>query len=83
MFVSAWTPAANIALPEIKTIPTWLTLKNIPDQLYSIKGIKWIASGIGEPMLTSRPWLDPSQMGEAKILVEVKLDKVTNHFLKR
>ncbi|ESQ38705.1 hypothetical protein EUTSA_v10029298mg, partial [Eutrema salsugineum] len=44
-------------------------------QLYSIKGIKWIASGIGEPMLTSRPWLDPTQMGEAKILVEVKLDK--------
>ncbi|CAF2110446.1 unnamed protein product [Brassica oleracea var. botrytis] len=45
------------------------------DQLYSIKGIKWIASGIGEPMLTSRPWLDPTQMGEAKILVEVKFDK--------
>lgn len=52
-----------------------LTLKNKPNQLYSIKGLKWIASGIGEPMLSSKPWLDPTQMGEAKILVEVKLDK--------
>ncbi|CAE5994066.1 unnamed protein product [Arabidopsis arenosa] len=75
MFVSAWSPVANFAVPEITTIPAWLTLKNIPNQLYSFKGIKWIASGIGEPMLTSRPWLDPTQMGEANILVEVKLDK--------
>lgn len=43
--------------------------------MYSIKGIDWIASGICEPMLTSKPWLDPSLMGEAKILVEVKQDK--------
>lgn len=52
-----------------------MTLKNIPDQLYSIKGVKWIASGIGEPMLTEKPWLYPTHMGETKILVEVKLDK--------
>ncbi|KAH0883201.1 hypothetical protein HID58_059297, partial [Brassica napus] len=38
-------------------------------------GIDWIASGICEPMLTSKPWRDPSLMGEAKILVEVKQDK--------
>ncbi|KAF8096243.1 hypothetical protein N665_0313s0015 [Sinapis alba] len=56
-------------------IPVWLTLKDIPHQLYSKKGISWIASGIGAPMLTSRPWLDPILMGEAKILVEVKLDR--------
>ncbi|CAN7104142.1 unnamed protein product [Brassica rapa subsp. narinosa] len=49
--------------------------RNIPFQMYSIKGIDWIASGICEPMLTSKPWLDPSLMGEAKILVEVKQDK--------
>ncbi|CAA7020037.1 unnamed protein product, partial [Microthlaspi erraticum] len=26
-------------------------------------------------MLTEKPWLDPTQMGRAKVLVEVKLDK--------
>ncbi|KAL0659612.1 hypothetical protein Bca4012_080197 [Brassica carinata] len=75
MFVSAWNPSETISLPEIKTIPIWLTLKNIPFQLYSIEGIDWIASAIGEPMLTSKPWLDPTSIGEAKILVEVKLDR--------
>lgn len=34
-----------------------------------------LLQGICEPMLTSKPWLDPSLMGEAKILVEVKQDK--------
>ncbi|KAF3572181.1 hypothetical protein F2Q69_00063303 [Brassica cretica] len=58
LFVSAWNPAGTLALLEITTIPVWLTLKNIPHQLYSKKGISWIASGIGAPMLTSKPWLD-------------------------
>lgn len=75
MFVSAWTSAKTIALFEVKTIPVWLSLKNIPNQLYSIEGIKWIASGIGEPMLTYKQWLDPTLIGEEKILVEIKLDK--------
>uniref|UniRef100_M4EUW1 DUF4283 domain-containing protein n=1 Tax=Brassica campestris TaxID=3711 RepID=M4EUW1_BRACM len=75
MFVSTWDPKGTITVPEISTIPVWLTLKDIPHQLYSKKGISWIASGIGAPMLTSKPWLDPILMGEAKILVEVKLDR--------
>lgn len=49
----------------------WLTLKNIPNQLYSIKRISWIGLGLGTPILTSKPWFDPTHMGEAKILVEV------------
>ncbi|CAN6857088.1 unnamed protein product [Brassica oleracea] len=76
MFVSAWNPSETISLPEIKTILIWLTLKNIPFQPYSTEGFGWIASGIGEPMLTSTPWLDPTSIGEAKILVEVKLDRL-------
>ncbi|KAL0700572.1 hypothetical protein Bca4012_056694 [Brassica carinata] len=75
MFVSTWDPKGTITVPEISTIPVWLTLKDIPHQLYSKKGISWIASGIGAPMLTSKPWLDPILMGEAKIMVEVKLDR--------
>ncbi|KAG7569954.1 hypothetical protein ISN45_Aa04g026070 [Arabidopsis thaliana x Arabidopsis arenosa] len=75
MFVASWSPAASFELPEISTVPVWVTLKNIPSQLYSIEGIKWIASGVGEPMLTNKPRLDPTLMGDAKIMVEVELDK--------
>lgn len=34
-----------------------------------------MASGLGEPMQTHKPRLDPICLGEAKLLVEVELDK--------
>ncbi|ESQ51512.1 hypothetical protein EUTSA_v10017861mg [Eutrema salsugineum] len=73
MFVASWTPEASLAIPETKTIPVWVTLKKIPNILYSIPGISHIASGLGAPMATNKPRLDPILMGEAKILVEVEL----------
>ncbi|ESQ28626.1 hypothetical protein EUTSA_v10019607mg [Eutrema salsugineum] len=75
MFVVSWTSEASLAIPEIKTIPVWVTLKNIPNILYAIPGISHIASGLGAPMATHKPRLDPILMGEAKILVEVELSK--------
>ncbi|CAN7136746.1 unnamed protein product [Brassica rapa subsp. narinosa] len=75
MVVALWTPEATLAIPEIKTIPIWVTLKKIPNILYSIPGISHIASGLGAPMATHKPRLDPIHMGEAKILVEVELSK--------
>lgn len=73
--ISTWDPKGTIIVCEISTIPVWFTLKHIPHQLYSKKGISWIASGIGAPMLTSKPWLDSILMGETKIMVEVKLER--------
>ncbi|CAL9223479.1 unnamed protein product [Arabidopsis halleri] len=75
MFVASWIPEATLAIPEIKTIPVWVTLKKIPNSLYSIAGISHIVSGLGAPMTTHKPRLDPILMGEAKILVEVQLSK--------
>ncbi|KAJ4882489.1 Uncharacterized protein Rs2_32582 [Raphanus sativus] len=75
MFVAAWNSNESLSLPEITSIPLWVTLKNIPAQLYSIFALEWIASGLGEPMLSHRPWLDPTMLGEAKVLVEIELDK--------
>ena len=34
-----------------------------------------MASGLGEPILTHKPRLDPTTMGEAKVLVEMELDR--------
>lgn len=75
MIVAPWTPEASLDIPEIKTIHVWVTLKKIPNILYSIDGISNIATGLGAPMATHKPWLDPSMMGEAKILIEVELTK--------
>ncbi|WZZ86728.1 hypothetical protein YC2023_115307 [Brassica napus] len=70
MVVAPWTPEATLAIPKIKTIPIWATLKKIPNIIYSIPG-----TGLGAPMATHKPRLDPIHMGEAKNLVEVELSK--------
>ncbi|XP_023646042.1 uncharacterized protein LOC17896692 [Capsella rubella] len=79
MFVAPWTTDATLALPEITSVPVWVTLKNIPSRLYSHWGISWIASGLGEPITTDKPRLDPFLMGVAKIMVEVELEKGFPH----
>ncbi|KAL1221435.1 hypothetical protein V5N11_033272 [Cardamine amara subsp. amara] len=76
LFVAPWTPQATLAMYEITSVPVWVTLKNIPSLLYSQVGFSWVASGLGEPVLTENPRLDPTLMGQANLLVEVELDKV-------
>ncbi|KAF8079465.1 hypothetical protein N665_1026s0022 [Sinapis alba] len=75
LFVLPWTPEGSFEIPEISTLPVWVNLKNIPDCCYSRLGISHVASGLGEPILTHKPRLDPTSMGEAKVLVEMELDR--------
>lgn len=75
LFVSPWKPVNSFKVPEVSTIPVWVTLKNVPDCCYSRLGLSHVASGLGEPMQTHKPRLDPTCLGEAKLLVEVELDK--------
>ena len=73
-FVLPYTPEGSFKIPEVSTLPVWVTLKDIPDCCYSRLGISHVASGLGEPILTHKPRLDPTNMGEAKVLVEMELD---------
>lgn len=75
MFAS-WSPTTILSFPHISIASVWITLKNIPYRLYSTPEISRIASGLVEPISTCKPRLDPSLMGEAKIMVEVELDKL-------
>ncbi|XP_048593576.1 uncharacterized protein LOC106370477 [Brassica napus] len=75
LFVLPWTPEASFKVSEISTLPIWATLKNILDCCFSRLGIRHVASGLGEPILTHKPRLDPTSLGEAKGLVEIELDR--------
>ncbi|KAF3506281.1 hypothetical protein F2Q69_00002048 [Brassica cretica] len=75
LFVLPWVPEGSFKIPEVSTLPVWANLKNIPDCCYSRLGISHVASGLGEPILTHKPRLDPTSMGEAKVLVEMELDR--------
>ena len=75
LFVAPRSPATSLKSQEISTLPVWVNLKNISDRCYFCLGISHIASGLREPILTHKPRLDPTEMGEAKFLVEMELDK--------
>lgn len=68
--VYPWTADRNLAAQELLFAPTWAVLKNVPPQLYSLKGISVVASAIGEPLHTR---LDPYHFGDTKVKVEINL----------
>lgn len=74
-FIALWSPATSLKSQEISNLPVCVNLKNISDRCYSCLGISHIASGLREPILTHKPRFDLTQMGEAKTLIEVELDK--------
>lgn len=49
MIVSKWTPIVEDAQPELKTLPMWVLLKNVPHSMFTWKGLSFIASHVGEP----------------------------------
>ncbi|KAL0897414.1 hypothetical protein Bca101_081375 [Brassica carinata] len=75
LFVLPWTPEDSFKITEFSTLPVWATLKNIPDCCYFRLGISHVASGLGEPILTHKPRVDPTTMDDAKVLVEMELDR--------
>lgn len=71
--VYPWTADGNLAAQELLFAPTWAVLKNVPPQLYSLKGISVVASAIGEPLHTEKSRLDPYHFGDTKVKVEINL----------
>lgn len=73
--VYPWTADGNLASQELLFAPTWAVLKNVPPQLYSLKGISVVASGIGDPLHTEHSRLDPFHLGDTKVKVVIDLAK--------
>lgn len=72
--VYPWSPDGSLVIPELETAPTWVVLKNVPPQMYSLDGLSVITSAIGEPLHTEKSRLDPYHFGDTKVKVEICLD---------
>ncbi|KAG7539012.1 hypothetical protein ISN44_As13g027070 [Arabidopsis suecica] len=73
--VFPWSVNASLGMQELESAPTWAVLHNIPPQMYSLDGISVIASAIGEPLHTEKSKLDPFNIGNTKVKVEISLEK--------
>ena len=76
MLISKWTPFAEDAQPAMKSIPLWVTLKNVPPTMFTDKGLEFLASAVGKPIRLHPKTEACEHFDEAQILVEADLTKV-------
>lgn len=47
MMMSKWTPIVEDAQPEIKTMPLWVKIKNVPQSMFTWPGLSFLVSRRG------------------------------------
>jgi len=75
MLISKWTPFAEEAQPAMKSIPLWVTLKNVPPSIFTDKGLEFLSSAVGKPVKRHPKTEAYVSFEEAQILVEADLTK--------
>ena len=73
--LSKWSPIAEAEQEEIKTIPLWVIVKNVPAKYFSWKVLSAITSPLGLPKKLHPDTKACKSLEEAKVLVEVDLTK--------
>lgn len=75
MVVSKWSPIVDDDEPEVKIIPMWITLKNVPHKMYLRDGLDFITSAVGKPVRLHPETELCSNFEEAKVFVEADMSK--------
>lgn len=75
MVVSKWSPIIEEAQPDIKTIPMWIVIKNVPQKMFTWKGLGFISSAVGDPKRLHPDTILCKSFEEAKVFVEADLSK--------
>ena len=79
--LTKWSPIAEAEQDEIKTIPLWVIIKNVPQRYFSWKVLSAITSPLGTPKKLHPDTEACKSFDEAKVFVEVDLTKtLPKHF---
>lgn len=70
-----WTPKELEEKPEVKSIPLWVHLKNVPMNMFSWEGLSFITSAAGHPVKLHPETTACSNFKIAKIFVNADLSK--------
>ena len=58
---------------DMTRLPVWIQLGNIPLELFTQKGISYIASAIGNPLYMDRITASQQRLAFAKVCVEIEV----------
>ncbi|KAG7578003.1 Reverse transcriptase domain [Arabidopsis thaliana x Arabidopsis arenosa] len=73
--LSKWSPIVDTEQAEIKTIPLWVIVKNVPPKYFSWKVLSAITSPLGTPKKLHPDTEACKSFEEAKVFIEVDLTK--------
>ncbi|KAF5187207.1 Rna exonuclease [Thalictrum thalictroides] len=72
--VRPWTQEVEKLRKDVKTIPIWANLYNIPKELWSEKGLSYLASLMGKPVCLDEATAKRERLNFARVCIEVNLD---------
>lgn len=75
MVISKWAPISEETQPVIQSILMWITVKNVPRNMFSWKGIGYLANDVGDPKRLHPDTELCKNFDEAKVFVEPDLSK--------
>lgn len=75
LVVTKWTPDELKEKQEVKSIPLWVHLKNVPMHMLSWEGLSFIASAAGFPVRLHPETASCSNFKLAKVFINVDLSK--------
>lgn len=75
LVVREWSPSTMDSKPDLTMIPLWVDLQNVPDSLFSEKGLKFLGDKIGSMQRLHPKTARCVRLDVARMLVVVNLEK--------
>lgn len=76
LVVQPWTPKLASLKPDLNSIPIWVDFKDVPGDLYSCKGLSFLASVVGKPLKIHPNTERCFRLDVARVMVEVEFRKL-------
>lgn len=72
--VQRWSPELSAGNINLKSIPLWFVLRNVPMHLYNCACLSYISSAIGKPLYMDKGTTNQTHLDFARICIEVSIE---------
>lgn len=75
LLIRKWTPRIKPIDINLKKVPLWIHLKDVPLELFNREGLSYIASVIGKPLYMDSVTASCKSLAYAKVCVEIETEQ--------
>ncbi|XVF69093.1 hypothetical protein PTKIN_Ptkin11bG0052800 [Pterospermum kingtungense] len=73
LIIRKWEPGLKSLDFSLSKVPIWLHLRNVPLELFTRRGLSYIASAIGNPLYMDSITAERKKLAYAKVCVEIEV----------